>query len=62
MEYVGWKDVRSAMRYIDAADRFTQRRIESALAPPRFSARREHVDLSAQARLDPARDGAHECR
>jgi hypothetical protein len=24
MEYVGWKDVRSAMRYIDAADPFAQ--------------------------------------
>ncbi|WP_082722248.1 site-specific integrase [Burkholderia mayonis] len=32
MEYVGWKDVRSAMRYIDAADPFAQHRIESALA------------------------------
>ena len=27
MEYVGWKDVRSAMRYIDAADPFAQHRI-----------------------------------
>lgn len=34
MEYVGWKDVRSAMRYIDAADPFAQHRIESALAAP----------------------------
>ncbi|MCO5396751.1 site-specific integrase [Ralstonia soli] len=34
MEYVGWKDVRAAMRYIDAADPFAQHRIESALAPP----------------------------
>ncbi len=34
MEYVGWKDVRSAMRYIDAADPFAQHRIESALALP----------------------------
>ncbi len=34
MEYVGWKDVRSAMRYIDAADPFAQHRIEIALAPP----------------------------
>ncbi|MDC6177103.1 site-specific integrase [Ralstonia solanacearum] len=34
MEYVGWKDVRSAMRYIDAADPFAQRRIETALASP----------------------------
>lgn len=32
MEYDGWKDVRSAMRYIDAADSFAQHRIESALA------------------------------
>lgn len=34
MEYVGWKDVRSAMRYIDAADPFARHRIESALASP----------------------------
>ncbi|MEM5452723.1 site-specific integrase [Paraburkholderia guartelaensis] len=34
MQYVGWKDVRSAMRYIDAADPFAQHRIESALATP----------------------------
>jgi len=32
MEYVGWKDVRSAMRYIDRADSFAQHRIESGLA------------------------------
>ncbi len=31
MEYVGWKDVHSAMRYVEAADPFAQRRIESAL-------------------------------
>jgi hypothetical protein len=31
MEYVGWKDVHSAMRYIDAPDAFGQQRIESAL-------------------------------
>ena len=36
MEYVGWKDVHSAMRYIDAPDAFGQQRIEAALAamPP----------------------------
>ena len=34
MEYVGWKDVRSAMRYIDAADPFAQHHIETALASP----------------------------
>ncbi|MCY1200070.1 Phage integrase family protein [compost metagenome] len=31
MEYVGWKDVHSAMRYVEAADPFARRRIESAL-------------------------------
>ncbi|BBA45216.1 TPA: site-specific integrase [Burkholderia cepacia] len=36
MAYVGWKDVRSAMRYIDAADPFAQHRVGTALsAPPR---------------------------
>ncbi|MGH8159188.1 MAG: tyrosine-type recombinase/integrase [Rhodanobacter sp.] len=32
MEYVGWKDVHSAMRYIDTPDAFGQQRIEAALA------------------------------
>jgi integrase len=32
MEYVGWKDIRSAMRYIDRADPFACHRIESRLA------------------------------
>jgi hypothetical protein len=32
MEYVGWKDAHSALRYIDAPDAFGQRRIEAALA------------------------------
>lgn len=31
MEYVGWKDPQSAMRYIDARDAFAQKRIELAL-------------------------------
>ncbi len=31
MEYVGWKDVQSAMRYVDAADSFGLTRIELAL-------------------------------
>jgi integrase len=31
MEYVGWKDITSAMRYIDAPDSFSQQRIEDAL-------------------------------
>jgi len=34
MEYVGWKDIRSAMRYIDRADPFVRHRIESRLMPP----------------------------
>lgn len=41
MAYVGWKDVRSAMRYIDAADRYGQQRIGTSLAvaPPRDTPR-----------------------
>lgn len=31
MEYVGWRDVHSAMRYIDAPDPFAQHRIEQSL-------------------------------
>lgn len=31
MEYVGWKNVHSAMRYVDAADPFGKRRIEMAM-------------------------------
>lgn len=32
MEYVGWKDVHSAMRYVDVADPFGRERIEASLA------------------------------
>lgn len=32
MEYVGWKNVRSAMRYVESADSFGRVRIESAIA------------------------------
>jgi integrase len=31
MEYVGWKNVQSAMRYVDALDPFGKARIEAAL-------------------------------
>ncbi|STB63593.1 tyrosine-type recombinase/integrase [Chromobacterium violaceum] len=31
VEYVGWKDVKSAMRYIDGADPFARQRIERSL-------------------------------
>ena len=33
MEYVGWRDVKSAMRYIDQTDIVARQRIESALSP-----------------------------
>lgn len=33
MEYVGWRDIHSAMRYIDGGDGFAQRRIEAPLPP-----------------------------
>jgi integrase len=39
MTYVDWKDVRSAMRYIDAIDPFAQHRIEAALATTSAPAR-----------------------
>lgn len=32
MEYVGWKDMKSALRYIEGNDPFAQRRIEAGLA------------------------------
>ncbi|MDK2125886.1 site-specific integrase [Parachitinimonas caeni] len=32
MEYVGWRDLKSAMRYVDAADPFSRDRIERGLA------------------------------
>lgn len=34
MEYVGWKDIRSAMRYLDGADPFSRERIEAGLGMP----------------------------
>lgn len=34
MEYVGWKDLRSAMRYLDGTDAFGQQRIETSLRLP----------------------------
>jgi integrase len=33
MEYVGWKDIKSAMRYIERADPFARGRVEAALPP-----------------------------
>lgn len=44
MEYVGWKDVHSAMRYLDVDDPFGRGRIESALTKlpaPSFAAQDE---------------------
>ena len=34
MEYVGWRDVHSAMRYVQAADPFGEARSRAALAVP----------------------------
>jgi integrase len=34
MEYVGWRDVHSAMRYIDGGDPFARQRIEASLLAP----------------------------
>ena len=31
MEYVGWRDIKSAMRYIDTSDNLVKNRIERAL-------------------------------
>lgn len=33
MEYVGWKNIQSAMRYVDGADPFSKKRIERMLTP-----------------------------
>ncbi len=33
MEYVGWRDVHSAMRYLDGADPFARQRIEASVSP-----------------------------
>ncbi|WP_232448086.1 hypothetical protein [Burkholderia ubonensis] len=52
MQYVGWKDVRSAMRYIDAADPFAQHRVESALAATTTTVPPEPM-REAQAKLPP---------
>lgn len=41
MEYVGWKNVHSAMRYLDAADPFSRRRIERTLS---YGAAQERLD------------------
>jgi len=55
MEYVGWKDVKSAMRYLDASGTTLQAKFESGLAalapaglptPPSVHAPTEHVHVS----------------
>lgn len=38
MEYVGWRDVHSAMRYIDGGDPFARHRIEAGLPAPALPA------------------------
>jgi len=37
MEYVGWKNIQSAMRYVDGADPFAKRRIEASLDADHFA-------------------------
>lgn len=34
MEYVGWRDVHSPMRYLSGDGPFAQQRIEASLPPP----------------------------
>lgn len=34
MEYVGWRDVQSAMRYVEAADPFARHRVERSISHP----------------------------
>jgi site-specific recombinase XerD len=71
MEYVGWKDMHSALRYIDTPDAFGQQRIEAALAmlpiaasaptkptlPPPSIASQATVALTLVLRLTPRRKG-----
>jgi integrase len=38
MDYVGWKDVHSAMRYIEPPDPFSQQRMEQSLSQPALPA------------------------
>jgi len=38
MEYVGWRDVHSAMRYLDGGDPFARQRIEASLPSPALPA------------------------
>jgi len=38
MDYVGWKDLKSAMRYIEESDPFARQRFERALPPPSSAA------------------------
>lgn len=50
MEYVGWKDVQSAIRYIDTEDAYAQQRISNALEPSGTSI--ENTQLLQKTRLD----------
>lgn len=50
MEYVGWKDVQSAMRYIDTEDAYAQHRIASAL--DQKDAQNKEIKLLQKTKLD----------
>jgi len=47
MEYVGWKDAKSAMRYIEAGDPFAHQRIEPAIHPPSTSRSSVLIEVGA---------------
>ncbi|WP_081975047.1 site-specific integrase [Novilysobacter arseniciresistens] len=54
MEYVGWKDIKSAMRYLDGADPFAQERIEAGLAAPAASTPAPTLALPAPTHPEPS--------
>jgi len=54
MEYVGWRDVASALKYIEGSDSFAQRRIEAALAPAAVSSVETSSQLNAVLSLSEA--------
>ncbi|WP_368759102.1 site-specific integrase [Pseudomonas aeruginosa] len=51
MEYVGWRDVHSAMRYLDGGDPFSRQRIEASLPAPAAPALEPAQQLMVSLRL-----------
>lgn len=52
MDYVGWKDMRSALRYIDSPDPFARTRIEQQLQQPASIALMESAPTTRQSTLE----------